>query len=95
MQSIKRGAEFFALVPDCSNKPPRVQVHISWKKPLARWMKLNTDGAVFGNPIQVGRGGVIWDNNGDWVAGFVRKLGSMSSALAELWALKDGLLLAQ
>ena len=58
-------------------------------------MKLNTDGAVFGNPIQVGGGGVIRDSNGEWVAGFVRKLGSMSSILAELWALKDGLLLAR
>ena len=56
VQSIKRGAEFFALIPDYSNKLPRVQVQISWKKPLAGWMKLNTDGAVFGNPIQV-RGG--------------------------------------
>nr|POE59596.1 putative ribonuclease h protein [Quercus suber] len=58
-------------------------------------MKLNTDGVVFGNPIQVGEGGVIWDSNGEWVAGFVRKLGSMSSVLAKLWALKDGLLLAR
>ncbi|KAL0010713.1 hypothetical protein SO802_005821 [Lithocarpus litseifolius] len=95
VQSIKKGAEFFAFVPDCSNKPPRVQVQISWKKPLAGWMKLNTDGAVFGNPIQVGGGGVLWDINCDWVAGFVRKLGSMSSVLAELWAFKYGLLLAR
>lgn len=51
MQSIKRGAEFFAVIPDCSNKPPRVQVQISRKKPLTGWVKLNTDGAVFGNPI--------------------------------------------
>ena len=72
-----------------------MQVQISWKKPLAGWMKLNTDGVVFGNSIQVGGGGVIRDSNGEWVAGFVRKLGSMSSILAELWALKDGLLLAR
>jgi len=72
-----------------------VQVQISWKKPLTGWMKLNTDGAAFGNPIQVGGGGVLRDSNGDWVVGFIRKLGSMSSVLVELWALKDGLLLAR
>nr|POE84494.1 putative ribonuclease h protein [Quercus suber] len=59
------------------------------------WVKLNTDGAMFGNPIKAGGGGVLWDSNGNWVAGFMRKLGSMSSILAKLWALKDGLLLAR
>ena len=38
---------------------------------------------------------MIRDSNGEWVVGFVGKLGSMSSVLAELWALKDGLLLAR
>ena len=57
-------------------------------------MKLNIDGAVFGNSIKAGGGGVLRDSNEDWVAGFMRKLGSMSSILAELWAIKDGLLLA-
>ena len=38
---------------------------------------------------------MIRDNNGEWVTRFVRKLGSMSSVLAKLWALKDGLLLAR
>ena len=38
---------------------------------------------------------MLWDSNSDWVAGFVRKLGSMSSVLVELCALKDGLLLAR
>ena len=38
---------------------------------------------------------MLWDNNSDWVAGFVRKFGSMSSVLAELCALEDGLLLAR
>ena len=59
------------------------------------WVKLNTDGAVFGNLIKAGGGGVLRDNNGDWVVGFMRKLGSMSNILVELRALKDGLLLAR
>ena len=58
-------------------------------------MKLNTDGAVFGNPKKAGGGGVLGDSNEDWVARFMRKLGSMSSTMVELWALKDGLSLAR
>ena len=94
MQSIKRGAKFFALILDCSNKLPRVQIQISWKKPMTGWVKPNTDGAVFGNPIKARGRGVLLDSNGDWVSRFMRKLGSMSSILLEIWALKDGLLLA-
>ena len=59
MQSIKRGAKFFALISDCSNKLPRVQIQISWKKPMTGWVKLNIDGVVFGNPIKAGGGGVL------------------------------------
>ena len=59
------------------------------------WVKLNTDGVVFGNPKKAGGGGVLGDSNEDWVARFMRKLGSMSSTMVELWALKDGLSLAR
>lgn len=90
-----KGVDFFALVPDYSNKPFRVQIQISWKKPMPGWVKLNINGAVFGNPKQAGGGGVLCDSNGDWVVRFMRKLGIMSSTMAELWALKDGLSLAQ
>ena len=38
---------------------------------------------------------MLWDSNSDWVVGFVRKLRSMSSVLAELCAFKDGFLLAR
>ena len=90
-QSIKKIAKFFALVPDCSNKLPRVQIQISWKKPRTGQVKLNTNGVVFRNLKKAGGGGVLRDSNGDQLAGFMRKLGSTSSILAELQALKDGL----
>jgi ribonuclease HI len=41
-----------------------------------------------------GGGGLLRDSEGNWLGGFVRSMGSCSSLLAELWALKDGLLLA-
>ena len=34
-------------------------------------------------------------SNGNWIDGFARKLGTVSSTMAELWALKDGLALAK
>ena len=34
-------------------------------------------------------------SNGDWIASFVRNLGSISINMAEIWALKDGLSLAR
>ena len=38
-------------------------------------------------------GGLIRDELGNWVVGFTRKLGRMNSFTAEVWALRDGLLL--
>ena len=59
------------------------------------WLKLNTDGAANGVLGLAGGGGVVRDENGNWVIGFSRRLGKASSFLAELWALRDGLLLCQ
>lgn len=56
-------------------------------------MKLNTDGSSLGNPGSAGGGGVIRDWSGRWVVGFSRKIGIATSLLAELWAIRDGLML--
>ena len=92
---IKRSAEFFAIVPNVPSKPNRIQVQVKWCKPQPGWMKLNTDGSVFGDPKRAGGGGVIRNSEGEWVAGFVRKFGNVSSITAELWAFKEGLLMAK
>ena len=67
---------------------------VSWKKSQVEWCKLNTDGASLGNPGKAGGGGIIWDSEGRWVKGFARSIGFTTSIIAELWALRDGLLLA-
>nr|POE57440.1 putative ribonuclease h protein [Quercus suber] len=59
------------------------------------WVKLNTDGTMHRNPSKVGGGGVLRSSSGDWIGGFVRKMGNTSSTVAELWALKDGLTMAK
>ena len=57
-------------------------------------MKLNTNGSVFGDPKRAGGGGVIRNSEGE-CAGFVKKFGNVSSITVELWAFKEGLLMAK
>ena len=56
-------------------------------------MKLNTDGLFVGNPGVVGCGGVVRDDRDKWVARFTRRIRLTSSFVAELWGLKDGLMM--
>ena len=57
-------------------------------------VKLNTDGALLGNLGKAGGGGVIRDSSGKWVKGFSRSIGVATSVMAECWAIRDGLTLA-
>lgn len=38
-------------------------------------MKLKTDGSSLGNPGVAGGGGLIRDENGNWVVGLARRIG--------------------
>ena len=40
-----------------------------------------------------GYGGVVRDEEGIWIAGFMRRIGATTSFEAELWGLRDGLML--
>ena len=66
---------------------------VRWEKPSIEWMKLNIDGSSIVNLGMAREGGVIKDEEGNWVVGFAKRIGSASSFLAKLWALWDGLLL--
>lgn len=44
-----------------------------------------------GNPGVAGGGGVIKNEEGHWIQGFSRNIGTTTSLLAEIWALRDGL----
>ena len=59
------------------------------------WSRLNTDGSALGSLGKAGGGRLIRNHNGDWVAGFSRSLGCTNSFMAELWALRNGLILAK
>ena len=92
---IKKSAKFYAIVPNSPSKSSRIQVQVKWSKPQPGWVKLNIDGSVIGDPKKAGGGGIFRNSEGDWVVRFVKKFGNVSSNTAELWALKEGLLIAK
>ena len=68
---------------------------VRWENPNSRWMKLNIDGAS-NSLLGITRGGGLSrDDARTRVVGFAKKIRKVGSFLAELWALRDGLLLCQ
>jgi hypothetical protein len=57
---------------------------ISRKRPSRGWIALNTDGAVKQDLSRAGCGGVLRDEDGRWVQGFSKKIGSTTAYIAEL-----------
>ncbi|GLT73840.1 hypothetical protein SLA2020_456720 [Shorea laevis] len=58
------------------------------------YVKLNTDGSSLGNPGLARAGGVFRDHVGNWILGYSRNVLFTTSLSVELWALRDGLILA-
>ena len=56
---------------------------------------LNTDGAVKMASGLASAGGLIRDSASGWVTGFVLNIGVTNSLMAELWGVREGLLLAR
>ncbi|KAL0000009.1 hypothetical protein SO802_019611 [Lithocarpus litseifolius] len=54
---------------------------------------MNTDGSAIESTGIAGCGGVLRDEHGRWLKGFARKIGIANSFVAEMWGLRDGLLL--
>ncbi|GAV83710.1 RVT_3 domain-containing protein [Cephalotus follicularis] len=67
---------------------------VAWERPLSLFFKLNIDGSSKGNPGNLGAGGLIRDNSGNWVLGFTCFIGVCFSIQAKLWGLREGLKLA-
>ena len=90
---IHRATKFFycAYFPKIASQ--LIAKQIRWEKLGLGWVKLNTDGSSLGNPGLAGGGGLIRDEEGAWVVGFARNIGISSSFIAELWALRDGLMI--
>ncbi|KAF3960850.1 hypothetical protein CMV_014465 [Castanea mollissima] len=90
-----QASEFFLCInrPKCNHR--WITKYIRWEKPASGWLKLNTDGSFDDLLGNAGGVGLIRDEQGNWVAGFTRKLGKANSFIAEAWALRDGLMLCK
>ena len=73
-----------------NTKIPRL---VKWLKPPDGWWKLNIDGSFLGSSGLAGGGGLIGDSRGQCIDGFAKAFAVTSSLAAELWALREGLLL--
>ena len=90
---IKQAVDYFYCIGKSIYAKRWSSIQVQWTKPGAGWCKLNTDGALLGNPGKAGSGGLIRDHRGEWLKGFNRGIGSTTSVIAEFWAVRDGLLL--
>ena len=69
----------------------KTKIQVRWLPPPFSWMKLNSDGSSMGNLGLVGGGGLICNENGEWVKGYTRAIGYATNVAAKLWALRDGI----
>ena len=92
-EALIHAAEFFHCVINPKLSSSRYIVQVRWEKPQRGWVRLNTDGSALGNLGRAGCGSIIPNEHGDWLGGFSRNIGVTTSFIAELWALRDGLIL--
>ena len=86
--------ELFHFLPPKNTLVWKNLSHVGWKPPPSGFYKLNTDGSTQGNPGRASAGGLLRDHNGTWIGNFSRDIGFNPMA-AELWGLRDGLILAR
>ena len=85
--------EFMYYVTSPRNPICKTNRRIRWQKPPARWEKLNTDGSSMDSLERAGWRGIVRDEHGGWVVGFAKHIGSTKKFVAELWGLRDRLVL--
>ncbi|KAF7811992.1 ribonuclease H [Senna tora] len=66
----------------------------AWSKLKEGWVKVNSDGAVYKATSLSGCGGLIRNQNGDWIKGYKKKIGVSTPFGAEIWGIYYGLDLA-
>ncbi|XP_024199732.1 uncharacterized protein LOC112202908 [Rosa chinensis] len=79
-----------------SQASPRIKGNQPWRPPIAGMLKLNTDRAFLQSATHGGVGGVLRNEKGEFIAGFVYHKEYVTSGMhVELLAIKHGLELLQ
>ncbi|KAF7839279.1 reverse transcriptase [Senna tora] len=95
-KSMAAAAEYYHLANDGPSDAINFStLNVNWFPPLEGWWKLNTDGACSGNPGPFAIGGIIRNQDGNWISGFSGYIGFGSALKAELWAISNGIRLAK
>ena len=92
--SIQAATEFHFLARTTKRTSVRVPQLVKWQASPYPFCKLNTDGSAVDNPRLAGVGGVLRDHQGRWLTRFSTRMGITSNNLAELEAIRQGLMLA-
>lgn len=66
-------------------------VQVRWSFPSPGKVDLNYDGAITDAGLHASYGGVLRDENGNFLFGYAVKLGACSVLTAELWGILHGL----
>jgi ribonuclease HI len=74
-----------------SNTNPKCVINFKWEKPPTNWFKLNTDGAKSSTTLNSGIGGIIRNDQGEFVCAYAQHTGSVSNNMAEILAIREGL----
>ena len=91
METISKATEFAYVGVNGKMAQSRQRISVNWSKPPLNWCKVNLDSLSLGNPGQAGGGGLIRNDKEEWIRGYVRAIGSITSVVAELWPLRDGI----
>ena len=69
---ISKAMEFAYVGINDKRAQTRQLIHVHWCKPLLNWCKVNSDGSALGQPGRAGGGGLIRNDKGDWITGYMR-----------------------
>ncbi|XVF12875.1 hypothetical protein REPUB_Repub08aG0157600 [Reevesia pubescens] len=78
-----------------SNHVTKQPSWVKWECSSTSMFTLNTDGAVKNGTGRASTGGLIRNDKGDWLRGFMINIGRTDSLRAELWGVREGLKLAK
>ncbi|KAK4708914.1 hypothetical protein R3W88_029839 [Solanum pinnatisectum] len=86
--------EFHLVIVNKRKRNTKKLVQVKWNPPDPGTYKFNLDGAIKNSPGPGGLGGVIRNDLGGWVMGFIEPIPMANPVRAELQAMRRGLSLA-